>query len=90
MAIEDDIEDMAATFGKIKEFMEMDFSLGESENLVTSPPRHVAVNTWTNYYWHIINKPGQVVQKLFPLISQCEAIDSKTLQSSKLHPVRIL
>ena len=76
MAIEDDIDDMAATFGKIKEFMEVNFNLGTPENAVTSPPRCAAVNTWTNYYQHIINKPGQVLQKLYPLIGQCEAIES--------------
>ena len=90
MAIEDDIDDMAATFGKIKELMEVVFSLGTPENAGTSPPRRAAVNTWTNYYWHIINKLGQVLQKLYPLISQCKAIDSNTLMLSKLHLVRQL
>ena len=34
MAADEDIDDMAATFGKIKEFMEVDFTLGTAENAV--------------------------------------------------------
>ena len=52
MAIDDDIDDMAATFGMTKEFMEVEFSLGATTNAVTSPPRKAALNIWTNYYQH--------------------------------------
>ena len=90
MAADEDIDDMAATFGKIKEFMEEDFSLGMAENAVPSPPKKLALNTWTNYYRHLINKPGQVIQKLYPIIDQCEAVDSETLKSSKPHLIRQL
>ena len=62
MAIRDEIEDMATTFGKCKEFMEADFNLGAGEDSVMSPPRRTAVASWTNYYQCIIEKLGQVGQ----------------------------
>ena len=43
MVIGDEIEDIATTFGKCKEFMEADFNLGAVEDSVMSPPRCAAV-----------------------------------------------
>ena len=90
MAPAEDFDDVAVTFGKIKEFMEVDFSLGTAENVTPSPPKKTALHTWTNYYRSLINKPSQVVQRLSLLIAQCEAIDADTLKASKPHLIRQL
>ena len=46
----EDLDKMAVTFGKIKEFMKMGgFTLGVTENNdAPSPPKKAALNTWTN------------------------------------------
>ena len=88
MAPAKDFDDMAVTFGKMKEFMEVDFSLRTAENVAQSPPKKAALNTRMNYYQSLINKPGQVVQRLYPVITQCEAINADTLKASKLHLIR--
>ena len=88
----ENLDQMAETFSKIKEFMEVGgFTLGATENDgAPSPPKKAALNTWTNYYRSLINRPGQVVQKFYPVIAQCEAIDAETLKTSKSHLIRQL
>ena len=49
--------------------------LVEGKNTVMSPPRKRALATWQIYYNLTINPSGQVVNRLLPLLEQCEAID---------------
>ena len=59
---------MATMFASCKDFKKADFKLGAGEGAIMSPLRCAEITFWTNYYWHIINKPGQVVRRLLPLI----------------------
>ena len=88
-----DLDQITKIFGKVKEFMEVEgFILGplEANEVVTSPNRKAAIKKWTNFYRSLVIKPCHIIQKLYPVIAQCEAIDAETLKTSKSHLIRQL
>ena len=76
---------IANAFTKAKEFLEVtSFNFGEaSASTPNSPTRKSSLASWTNYYRSLMMKPGQIVQQLYPTISQCETLDAKTLKRDK-------
>ena len=88
-----ELNQIAKTFAKVREFMEVSgFSLGplRANEEISSPNRRVALSTWTNYYRSLVMKPGHIVQKLYPVINQCEAMDAKMLQTENTQLIRQL
>ena len=82
----DTLEDIAQTMGKAREFVEFNFLIGgEGDATVMSPPCRQALATWQSFYHSTINVPGQIVQRLLPLVRQCEAVDADSLKSNKIH-----
>ena len=81
-------EDIATALAKAKEFTDVPFQLSPdgADSGLMSPPRKVALATWTSYYHSIINVPENIVQRLLPLVRQCEALEAKTIKNSKLRP----
>ena len=71
-------------------FAECDFQMGseEGETTLMSPPHKRVLATWQIYYNSTINPSGQVVNRLLPLLEQCETIDAESLKVSKIHLVR--
>ena len=53
-----------------------------------SPPRKQALATWQSFYHTMINRPGQIVNRLLPMIRQCEAVEADSLKTNKIHMVR--
>ena len=53
-----------------------------------SPPHKRTLATWQTYYHMSINRTGQIVNRLLPLVQQCETIDADSLKTSKIHLVR--
>ena len=86
------LDRIAETFAKVKEFLEASgFTLGSMRtNEVVTPIRKVTLSTWTNYYKSLVMKPGHTIQKLYPALDQCEALDADTLKTEKPHLVRQL
>ena len=77
------------TMEKAREFMEYDFILGaEGGESVMSPPRKQALATWQSFYHTTINGPGQIVNRLLPIVSQCKVVEADSLRTSKIHMVR--
>ena len=83
---------IAGTFAKVKEFLEVTgFNFGGSTRASEdSPTRKTSLSSWTNYYRSLVMKPGHIVQKLYPAISQCEILDAEVLKREKPQLVRQL
>ena len=82
---DDELGGIADAFTKAKEFLEVaGFNFGgastASENSLT---RKSSIATWTNYYRSLVMKQGQIVQQLYPTISQCEMLDAEVLKREK-------
>ena len=89
-ASEDKLGGIADAFAKAKEFLEVTgFNFGgttsTSEN---SPTRKTSLASWTNYHRSLVMKPGQIVQRLYPAISQCKTLDAETLKREKPQLIR--
>ena len=82
--------ELATSMAQAHAFTECDFQMGseEGETTVMSPPRKRALATWQTHYHLTINPTGQVVNRLLPLLEQCEVIDAESLKISKIHLVR--
>ena len=95
---EEDLEDfgeldrIAEAFAKVKEFLEAgEFTLvPNGSNGPITPVRKVALSSWTNYYRSLVMKPGHTIQKLYPLLDQCDDIETESLKSDKAHLIRHL
>ena len=87
-----ELDKIAETFAKVKEFLEAgEFTLrAMGPNEVTTPVRRLALSTWSNYYKSLVMKPGHTIQKLYPALYQCEAMDAEILKTEKSHLVRQL
>ena len=83
-ASEDEIGGIADAFTKAKEFIEVtSFQFGKAYASTNSPTRKSSLASWTNYYRSLVMKPGQIVQQLYPTISQCETLDAEVLKREK-------
>ena len=91
-ASEDEIGGIADAFTKAKEFLEVtSFQFGEaSASTSNSPTRKSSLASWTNYYRTLVMKLGQIVQQLYPTISQCETLEAKVLKREKPQLIRQL
>ena len=67
---DDELGGFTDAFAKAKELLEVTgFNFGETS--ANSPTRKSSLDSWTNYYWSLLMKPGQIVQQLYPTIGQC-------------------
>ena len=84
---ENTLEDIVTTFAKVKEFVDtsISISMNGGENNVMSSTRKAALVIWTLYYCSTINVQRIIVQRLLPLVRQCEKLETETLKSSKIH-----
>ena len=91
-ASDDEIGGIADAFAKAKEFLEVtSFQFGEaSTSTSNSPTRKSSLASWTNYYRSLVMKPGQIVQQLYPTISQCETLEAEVLKREKPQLIRQL
>ena len=89
---DDEIGGIADAFAKAKEFLEVtSFKFGEASAFASnSPTRKSSLASWTNYYRSLMMKPGQIVQQLYPTISQCETLDAEVLKRDKPQLIRQL
>ena len=87
-----ELERIAETFAKVKDFLEAgEFSFGPiPPNQAATPVRRSALSVWKNYYKSLVMKPGHTMQKLYPALDQCEAVETKVLKMEKSHLVRQL
>ena len=87
-----ELDGIAETFAKVKEFLEVTgFNFGGStRNAKESPSRKAALSSWTNHYRSLVMKPGHIIQKLYPAISQCKVLDAEVLKTEKPQLVRQL
>ena len=83
-----EIDGITDSFTKVKEFLEVTgFNFkGSTRNAEESPSRKAALSSWTNHY----QKPGYIIQKLYPAISQCKVLDAEVLKTEKPQLVRQL
>ena len=74
-----ELDKIAETFAKVKDFLEAgEFNFGPlPPNQPVTPVRRSALSTWTNYYKSLVMKPGHTMQKLYPALDQCEAVETK-------------
>ena len=88
----EELERIAETFAKVKDFLEADeFTFGQlPPNNVETPTRKSALSSWKNYYKSLVMKPGHTLQRLYPALDQCEAIETEVLKTKKSHLVRQL
>ena len=79
---DDEVGGITDAFSKAKEFLEVtSFNFGKATaSAPNSPTRKSSLASWTNYYWSLMMKPGQIVQQLYPTITQCETLDAETLK----------
>ena len=83
-ASDNELGGIADTFAKAKEFLEVTgFHFGEAPALANSPTRKSSLASWTNYYRSLVMKPGQIVQQLYPTISQSEILEAEVLKREK-------
>ena len=68
--------ELASSMAKDREFAKCDFQMGAEEETIMSPPHKRALATWQTYYHTTINGTGQIVNRLLPLVQQCESIDA--------------
>jgi len=88
----DELGGITDAFAKAKEFLEVTgFNLSAAMSTAeNSPTRKTSLASWTNCYWSLVMMPGQIVQKLYPTISQCEILDADTLKREKPQLIRQL
>ena len=83
------LDDVVRTMEKAREFIECDFVLGaEVGDSVISPPHKHDLAAWQSFYHSTINGPGQIVNRLLPIVGQCEAVEADSIKSSKIHLAR--
>ena len=81
--------ELASSMAKAREFAKCDFQMGTEEGeTIMSLPHKRALTTWQTYYHTTINGTGQIVNRLLPLIEQCEAKDADSLKTSRIHLAR--
>ena len=87
-----ELDRIAETFARVKEFLEAgEFTLvPEGHQGPVTPIRKVALSSWRNYYRSLVMKPGNVIRKLYPLLDQCDDIETESLKSDKAHLIRHL
>ena len=85
----DALGELAGSMAKAREFAKCNFQMGieEGETIMSLPCKRALV-TWQTYYHTTINGTGEIVNRLLPLIQQCEAINADSLKSSKIHLAR--
>ena len=89
MAINDALFLLANSMAAAHSFAESNFRFGVDEKeTVFSPPRKKALASWSLYYNATINPCAQIVNNLYPIVEQCEALDAELLKSSRLQIVR--
>ena len=82
----DTLEDVAQTMGKAREFVECNFLLGsEGGESAMSLPLKQALATWQSFHHIMINGPGQIVNRLLPIIRQCKVVEADSLKTNKIH-----
>ena len=88
----EELERIAETFAKVKDFLEAgEFTFGPGPpNQSVTPFRRSALSIWKNYYKSLVIKPGHTMQKLYPALDQCEAVETNILKTEKSHLVRQL
>ena len=89
MTVNDALFSLADSMAAAPSFAESNFRLGVDEKeTVFSPPRKKALASWSLYYNSTINPCAQIVNNLYPIVEQCEALDADLLKSSRLQIVR--
>ena len=89
MAIDDALFLLADSMVAACSFAESNFRFGVDEKeTVFSPPCKKALASWSLYYNSTINPCAQIVNNLYPIVEQCEALDAELLKSSRLQIVR--
>ena len=89
MTVNDALFLLADSMAVAHSFAESNFRLGMVEKeTVFSPPRKKALASWSLYYNATINPCVQIVNNLYPIVKQCEALDAELLKSSRLQIVR--
>ena len=90
-ASDDKLGGITEAFTMAREFLEVTgFHFGEASASANSPTRKSSLASWTNYYRSLVMKPGQIVQKLYPTISQYETLDAEVLKREKPQLIRQL
>ena len=82
---DDEAGAIADAFAKSKKFLEVtSFNFGKATASAPNiPTRKSSLASWTNYYWSLMMKLGQIVQQLYLTITQCETLDAETLKRDK-------
>ena len=89
MAINDTLFLLTDSMAVARSFAESNFRLGADDNeTVFSPPHKKALASWLLYYNSTINPCAQIVNNLYPIVEQCEALDADMLKSLRLLIVR--
>ena len=89
MTINNALFELADLMAQARSFTESAFRLGFEEGItVMSPPRKKDLSSWTLYYNATINPCAQIVNNLYPIVEQCEAINADLLKSLRLKIVR--
>ena len=89
MTIDNALFELADSMAQGGSFPESNFRFGlEEGETVFSPPRKKALASWSLYYNSIINPCAQIVNNLYPIVEQCEALDADLLKGSRLQIVR--
>ena len=72
-----------------KEFASCKFYLlaDMEEVAVMSSPRKAALAIWFNKYRGLINMPSKTLDKLLPLLLQCQQYSAEELKMTKIHLV---
>ena len=80
---------LAKTLARAKEFALCKFKLlaDMEEGAVMSPPMKVALAVWSYKYCALINVPAKTLDKLLPLLLQCQQYSADELNTTKLHLV---
>ena len=87
-----ELDKIAEIFVKVKDFLEAgEFNFGPlPPNQPGTPVRRSALSIWKSYYKSLVMKPGHTMQKLYPALDQCEAVETEVLKTEKSHLVRQL
>ena len=87
-----ELDKIAETFTNVKDFLEAgEFNFGPlPRKQPVTPVRRSALSIWKNYYKSLVMKPGHTMQKLYPALDQCEAMETNILKTEKSYLVRQL
>ena len=89
MTIDNALFELANSMAPAHSFAESNLKLGlEEGETVFSPPHKKALASWSLYYNSTINPCAQIVNNLYPIVEQCEALDADMLKSSRLQIAR--